>query len=79
MFETPLPRWMQYLSLDPITLALGDRTGELEGKEQQESVAQTRKLEEKIKLHSVRQHKTTVKEESLGCIIGQVDSTHPRF
>ncbi|KAK6359616.1 phosphatidylinositol N-acetylglucosaminyltransferase subunit gpi1 [Orbilia brochopaga] len=76
MFDMPSPWRMQYMSLKPISLALDEETTAVEkteGKEAQYVKPLHGQLSEKIKLHSVRKHQVTVKEESLDAIIGQIN------
>lgn len=77
LFNTPLPRRMQYVSLKPISLALGDKglsvnTGPGDEKQETEKAHQEKLLMEKIELHSVSRHIQSVKEYSLHDIIEQV-------
>jgi len=75
---------MQYMSLDPISLALGDKTGKgkwdpaFEGIEQEEQREREKKkrLIEKLKLHSVVSHSPTQKELCLPKIIDQINCSH---
>lgn len=76
LFDMPSPWRMQYMSLKPISLALDEETSTVKVEEEKE--AQYVKplhgrLSDKIKLHSVRKHRLTVKEESLDAIIGQIN------
>ncbi|KAF3931709.1 hypothetical protein ABW19_dt0204903 [Dactylella cylindrospora] len=76
MFDMPSPWRMQYMSLKPISLALDEETTMIEEaseKEAQYVQPLHGELSDKIKLHSVRKHTTTVKEESLNAIIGQIN------
>ncbi|KAI9850993.1 MAG: phosphatidylinositol N-acetylglucosaminyltransferase subunit gpi1 [Thelocarpon superellum] len=84
MFHRPDPTRMQYMSLDPISLALGDKIDELEQTKQlaevddvEEEKERQRKLRliEKIQLHSVTRHPPSQKESSLPVIIHQVNSS----
>ncbi|KAF3121964.1 phosphatidylinositol N-acetylglucosaminyltransferase subunit gpi1 [Orbilia oligospora] len=76
LFDMPSPWRMQYMSLKPISLALDEETSTVKVEEERE--AQYVKplhgqLSDKIRLHSVRKHRLTVKEESLDAIIGQIN------
>lgn len=72
---------MQFLSLQPIALALGDKmkvdkwNPVFQGVEEQEAKERQKKekLLEKLKLHTVIAHPTTVKENALPMIIGQIN------
>lgn len=71
MYDTPHPTRMEYLSLSPIPLALGDKLDldERGSKEKQEKEA----LLAKLKLHSVITNSPTQKELSLPTIIDQIN------
>ena len=82
LFDRPHPTRMQYLSLSPISLALGDKpekTGKwdpaFEGIEVEEAEERKRKkkLVEKLRLHTVIMHPPSQKELSLPKIINQVN------
>ncbi|KAF2106415.1 N-acetylglucosaminyl transferase component-domain-containing protein [Lophiotrema nucula] len=81
IYDRPHPTRMQYLSLSPISLALGDKkerarwNPEFEGMEEEERKERERKrkLVEKLKLHTVVLHPATQKELSLAMIIDQVN------
>ncbi|KAJ4300663.1 pig-Q [Kalmusia sp. IMI 367209] len=81
VYDRPNPTRMQYLSLNPISLALGDKTDggkwdpAFEGIEEEEEQERTRKekLVEKIRLHTVIAHPTTQKELSLAMLVDQVN------
>jgi phosphatidylinositol glycan class Q protein len=73
---------MQYLSLDPISLALGDEQGKatlgfppLDGIEAQEEKERDRKqaLVEKLQHHTVVRHQRTQKESILSIIVNQIN------
>ncbi|EER44282.1 N-acetylglucosaminyl transferase component Gpi1 [Histoplasma capsulatum var. duboisii H88] len=81
-FNRPHPMRMQYMSLRPISLILEDKPSNLENTgevlddfEQAEvkAKAQTRKLVEKLKLHTVVRHIPSPKEQILPAIINQVN------
>ncbi|KAH8687460.1 N-acetylglucosaminyl transferase-like protein component Gpi1 [Tricladium varicosporioides] len=83
MFERPMPTRMQYISLNPISLALGDKAemaihapGSVDAEEEREEMKQrerTRKLVEKLKLHTVTKHRPSQKEEALERIVNQIN------
>ncbi|KAH6682890.1 N-acetylglucosaminyl transferase component-domain-containing protein [Halenospora varia] len=83
MFERPIPTRMQYISLNPISLALGDKAemaihapGSVDAEEEREEMKQrerTRKLVEKLKLHTVTKHRPSQKEEALERIVNQIN------
>lgn len=80
-FDRPDPKRMQYLSLTPISLALGDKHGTggstlpFDGLDEDETQAKKRrvKLVEKLKQHTVVQHPRTQKEFALHTIIIQIN------
>ncbi|KAK3317838.1 Gpi1-domain-containing protein [Cercophora scortea] len=84
LFERPLPGRMQYISLNPIALALGDKqdsfrndfseSGE-EEEEKQERLNKKKKqqLVEKLKDHSVIKHVPSAKERALAKIVNQMN------
>lgn len=83
MFSRPNPRRMQYISLRPIPLALGDkhtnmdRSGDdLDYAEAAEENARLRSAElvGKLKLHTVVKHLPSPKEQGLLATINQVNS-----
>ena len=84
VYDRPHPTRMQYLSLKPITLALGDKTRvaewdvAFEALEQAEEKERKRKahLVEKLKLHKVMAHPPTQKELALPMLIEQVNCSH---
>lgn len=82
LFDPPEPMRMQYLSLEPIALALGEAEGQLDdipdGEDEDEANKrlQTIRLIEKLKLHTVRSHKPTPKELALPAIINQINCCH---
>lgn len=83
MFNRPLPNRMQYISLNPISLALGDKTeksihepGSVDAEEELEEIKnrkRTRDLVEKLKLHTVVKHSPSAKERALQNIVNQVN------
>ncbi|KAI5793823.1 N-acetylglucosaminyl transferase component-domain-containing protein, partial [Peziza echinospora] len=83
LYDRPHPRQMQYLSLEPISLALSDRsTTRTEQAETEEEKAEIKekerkaKLVEKLKLHTVARPEPTVMEESLSRIIDQINCSY---
>ncbi|KAI4700890.1 hypothetical protein J4E81_003854 [Alternaria sp. BMP 2799] len=84
VYDRPHPTRMQYLSLKPITLALGDKRRvaewdvafeELEKAEEKERRRKAH-LVEKLKLHTVIAHPRTQKELALPMLIEQVNCSH---
>ena len=84
MFERPIPNRMQYISLDPIPLALGDEGGEriihtldsIDAEEEKEDLRKwkrTKGLIEKLNLHSVGKHQPSQKELALPLIVNQIN------
>jgi len=81
LFEQPHPSRMQYLSLTPISLAIGDKDKlgkgipPLDGIDAEEERERKRKqaLVDKLKLHTVVRHTQTQKERSLPTIIDQIN------
>ncbi|KAF2444199.1 Gpi1-domain-containing protein [Karstenula rhodostoma CBS 690.94] len=81
IYDRPHPKYMQYLSLSPITLALGDKVEggkwdpAFEGMEEEEERERRRKadLVKKLKLHSVIAHSETQKELQLPVLIDQIN------
>jgi phosphatidylinositol glycan class Q protein len=63
---------MQYLSLMPISLALGDKQDKIDKDEERERIKKEN-LVEKLKLHTVVQHARTQKELALKTIIVQIN------
>lgn len=85
LFDRPNPRTMQYLSLSPIALALGDKPShygkkltaldEVEGED--DSAREIKHhLVEKLKLHTVVKHPHTPKESVLGQIVTQINCSY---
>ncbi|KAL8841326.1 MAG: hypothetical protein Q9170_000956 [Blastenia crenularia] len=81
LFDRPSPTQMQYMSLAPISLALGDKVsggdGALFGSEIDEESQKERtrkaKLIDKVGLHTVIRHPPTPKELLLPTIINQIN------
>ncbi|RDL32540.1 N-acetylglucosaminyl transferas-like protein component Gpi1 [Venustampulla echinocandica] len=83
MFERPLPGRMQYISLDPISLALGDKAemaihapGSMDAEEERAELKnrqRTKQLVRKLKLHTVAKHPPSQKELALPRIVSQVN------
>lgn len=81
VYDRPDPMRMQYLSLMPIALALGDKTTSEQwdttfAKHEAEEAQRKRKkamLVEKLKLHKVVAHPPTQKESALPTLIEQVN------
>jgi phosphatidylinositol glycan class Q protein len=84
VYDRPHPTRMQYLSLKPISLALGDKTKvaqwDVAFEELEKAGATERqrkaKLVEKLKLHTVIAHPPTQKELALPKLIEQVNCSH---
>ncbi|KAK4166575.1 N-acetylglucosaminyl transferase component-domain-containing protein [Cladorrhinum sp. PSN259] len=81
LFDRPLPGRMQYISLNPIALALGDKHGnfrnesiEEEG-EKDERLKQEKKkqLVEKLKQHSIFKRTPSPKEKALAKVVNQIN------
>jgi phosphatidylinositol glycan class Q protein len=81
IFDRPDPKRMQYLSLTPIPLALGDKRGAFgsvapfDAIDKEEEIERKRKgkLVEKLKLHTVVKHPRTQKELALAMIVTQIN------
>ena len=83
MFSRPLPNRMQYISLSPISLALGDKAEQIRHPsdsmeaedERLEAKNRTRlnALVEKLKYHTVTKHPPTPKELALPRIVNQIN------
>lgn len=84
LYERPHPGRMQYISLNPIALALGDKHGDSllqfsdeqeEEEERQERIRKEKKqkLVEKIKQHSVIKRVPSAKEKALAKIVNQIN------
>ncbi|KAJ5095559.1 hypothetical protein NUU61_004915 [Penicillium alfredii] len=85
MFQRPHPTRMEYMSLDPISLALGDKattaeiwdpmSDKIESEEEREK-ARSQVLVEKLKLHTVVKHIPSQKEQALPLIVNQVNCAY---
>lgn len=84
LFERPLPGRMQYISLNPMALALGGKRdssrnetvdgGEEDGeKEERLRKEKKRQLVEKLKKHSIFKHAPSAKEKALANIVNQIN------
>jgi phosphatidylinositol N-acetylglucosaminyltransferase subunit Q len=82
MFDRPNPTRMQYMSLNPISLALGDKVEKVEkimgnadnvDAEEQAERARKSRLINKLRLHTVVTHPLSPKELSLPAILNQVN------
>ncbi|KAK0673689.1 N-acetylglucosaminyl transferase component-domain-containing protein [Cercophora samala] len=84
LFERPLPGRMQYISLNPIALALGDKhetfrigfpDGAEEADEREERLRKEKKkkLVEKLKQHSIFKRTPSAKERALPKIVNQIN------
>ncbi|PSN62510.1 Gpi1-domain-containing protein [Corynespora cassiicola Philippines] len=81
IYNRPHPTRMQYLSLDPISLALGDKAGDNKGNLALEDADEydrserekKEKLVDKLRLHTVVSHTMTHKDLSLPMIIDQIN------
>jgi phosphatidylinositol glycan class Q protein len=81
VYDRPHPTAMQYLSLRPMSLALGDKTDNGKwswplngaGEKGEEERTKKGKLVEKLKLHTVIARQPTQKELSLPMIIDQIN------
>ncbi|PHH85131.1 hypothetical protein CDD83_863 [Cordyceps sp. RAO-2017] len=84
LYDRPRPKRMQYISLDPIALALGDKGSALEDTrvagpegeiEEQELKAKEarRKLVEKLKLHTITHRVPSARDRALPKIVNQVN------
>jgi len=82
-FDRPLPHRMQYISLNPISLALGDKSevathapGTVDAEEEREELKNRMKVKalvEKLKLHTVAKHPASPKELALPRIVNQIN------
>ncbi|EEA27725.1 pig-Q [Talaromyces marneffei ATCC 18224] len=81
MFNRPHPTRMQYMSLEPISLALADKqsnhgkdlsSAPIDAEEEEEKV-RSKKLIEKLKWHTVVRHVPSQKEVALPIILNQVN------
>ncbi|RHZ67561.1 phosphatidylinositol N-acetylglucosaminyltransferase [Aspergillus thermomutatus] len=85
MFHRPHPTRMEYMSLDPISLALGDKVfiadkpeavpATIDAEEGRDRAVRN-KLVEKLKLHTVVKHMPSLKEQALPLIINQVNCAY---
>jgi phosphatidylinositol glycan class Q protein len=84
LFDRPNPKSMQYLSLAPISLALGDKIGinkefppfdKIEAEEERER-ERKRGLVEKLRQHTVVKHYRTSKELVLPKIVDQINCSY---
>ncbi|KAL8831726.1 MAG: hypothetical protein Q9191_000697 [Dirinaria sp. TL-2023a] len=82
MFDRPSPRRMQYMSLEPISLALGDKflvddvsgsSLDAEGMDSKDSQTHRNALVDKLRLHTVIKHPATRKELVLPTILNQIN------
>ncbi len=83
MFDRPLPKRMQYISLNPISLALEDKAemtvhapGSVDAEEEREELknrAKMKKLVQKLKLHTVAKYPPSQKELALPRIVNQIN------
>jgi phosphatidylinositol glycan class Q protein len=81
VYDRPHPTRMQYLSLSPMSLALGDKTQggkwswafDGAGEKGEEECKKKERLVEKLKLHTVIARQPTQKELSLPMIIDQIN------
>lgn len=72
IYQRPMPLKMQYMSLEPISLLLGDKTSK-ESKIDGEADTERHQLVQKLKLHTVVRHMSSQKETCLPVIINQVN------
>ncbi|XMA13917.1 hypothetical protein WAI453_006708 [Rhynchosporium graminicola] len=83
VFDRPLPHRMQYISLNPISLALGDKfevpthaPGTVDAEEEREELKNRKRVKalvEKMKLHTVTKHPASPKELALPRIVNQIN------
>lgn len=83
MFTRPLPTRMQYLSINPILLALGDKQEQVRHppdsvdaeheRVEAKNRAKKQELVEKLKLHTVVKHPPSAKELALPRIVNQIN------
>ncbi|KAJ4365613.1 pig-Q [Neocucurbitaria cava] len=84
IYDRPHPTRMQYLSLKPISLALGDGTADMERAVTSEELEETEgterkrkeKLVEKLMLHKVISRPATQEELALPMLVEQVNCSH---
>ncbi|KAI5859882.1 Gpi1-domain-containing protein [Durotheca rogersii] len=83
-FERPIPRRMQYISLNPIALSLADKEEEAsyhasdssepeDEKWERKNKQKKRALVEKLKQHTVVRHAPSRKDEALSRIVNQIN------
>ena len=81
-YDRPDPYRMQYLSLAPISLTLGDRSGnsdmasEITEAEEAVEKKHKQKLAQKLRLHTVVHHPRTQKETALPVILNQINCSY---
>lgn len=84
LYDPPNPAQLQYISLDPISLTLGNKKSvsddtssddEAEAEDQEEK-KRTAALVRKLKFHTVDRHKPTPKELAMPTIIRQVNCAY---
>ncbi|KAE8146451.1 N-acetylglucosaminyl transferase component-domain-containing protein [Aspergillus avenaceus] len=85
MFHRPHPTRMEYMSLEPISLALGDKViaadksdvvSEKVDTDEERDKSRSHKLVDKLKLHTVVKHVPSHKEQALPLIINQVNCAY---
>ncbi|KAH7085248.1 N-acetylglucosaminyl transferase component-domain-containing protein [Paraphoma chrysanthemicola] len=80
VYDPPHPTRMQYLSLEPISLALGDRlrsaSWDAAFEEEQSGKKRKMRLVEKLKLHKVIRRQPTQEELALPMLVEQVNCSH---
>lgn len=85
MFRRPHPTRMEYMSLNPISLALADKVSNTErsgavldniDSEEERDRVRSLRLVEKLKLHTVVKHIPSQKEQALPLIINQVNCAY---
>lgn len=85
MFQRPHPTRMEYMSLDPISLALGDKVSPTENsalskrtrlEDEEGDRGNSQIVIEKLKLHTVVKHMPSQKEQALPLIINQVNCAY---
>lgn len=84
LYDRPRPKGMQYISLDPIALALGEQSAGLEHtriggiesteeRQERESKEARRKLVEKLKQHTIVKRVPSARDKALPKIVNQVN------
>ncbi|PHH78960.1 hypothetical protein CDD82_2743 [Ophiocordyceps australis] len=79
LYDRPHPNRMQYISLEPIALALGDKGLGLEGNSSDgpdghgEKQEMKRKLVDKLKLHTITKRALSARDRALPKIVNQVN------